>query len=626
MRLIPARTRAAEFRAALTERILVADGAMATSLFVKGALPNRPTDELNLKLPALVRDVHQDYLRAGSEIIATNTFGANRIRLAPFALGTRVAAINQAGVRIAREAARETAFVAGTVGPLGVRLEPLGSTNREDARLAFVEQITALVDAGVDLLILETFTNLAELELAVSAAREVAPQDLVVVAQVSVEDDGSLHDGTPTAAIAHFLDALPVDVIGLNCCSGPRALLETLEKIAALTHKPLSAMPNAGLPTFVDGSAVYHCSPEYLAQYARRYLEAGARIVGGCCGTTPDHIREIHREVVGIESGPRVNFLEVEEAPEKEARALPPVASAQKSGLGAALAERRFVRLLEILPPRGVDATAEIEAARAAKAAGIYFMSVPDGPRAVARMSAPVLARMLQDVAGTETLLHFCCRDRNVLGIQSDLLGAQASGLRNVLCVTGDPPRAGAYPSGAVAGVFEVDSIGLTRIARDLNHGIDLGGNPLGSQTALLLGVAANPASTHLDEELRRLERKAEAGAEFIVTQPVFDLALLDAFLKRIESFHLPVIAGVWPLSSIRNAEFLVHELRVPIPEESLSRMRTAENAEAARGEGVALAREMIGHLTKMVAGVQLSAPFGRYKMALDAVEGIGPG
>ncbi len=621
MRLMPARTRAAEFRAALGQRILVADGAMATSLFLKGALPNRPTDELNLKLPALVRDVHQDYLRAGSEIIATNTFGANRIRLAPFGLASRVAALNQAGVRIAREAARDIAFVAGSVGPLGVRLEPLGSTNREDARLALLEQIAALVDAGVDLLILETFTNLTELDIAVSAAREVASEDLIIVAQVSVEDDGSLHDGTPTTAIAHFLDALPVDVIGLNCCSGPRALLETLEKIAALTQKPLSAMPNAGLPAFVDGRAVYHCSPEYMAAYARRYLETGARIVGGCCGTTSDHIHEIHREVVGLEKASRVSFLEVE-SPEPEAHALPPISSSQKSGLGAALAERRFVRLLEILPPRGVDATAEIEAARAAKAAGIYFISVPDGPRAVARMSAPVLARMLQDVAGTETLLHFCCRDRNVLGIQSDLLGAQAAGLRNVLCVTGDPPRVGAYP-GAAAGVFEVDSIGLTRIAHDLNRGLDLGGNPLGSQTALLLGVAANPASTNLEEELRRLERKAEAGAEFIVTQPVFDLALLEAFLKRTESLRLPVIAGVWPLSSIRNAEFLVHELRIPIPEESLTRMRDAENAEAARSEGVALAREMVGHLAKMVAGVQLSAPFGRYQMALDAVDAM---
>jgi homocysteine S-methyltransferase len=619
MRVIPARTRAAEFRAALEERILVADGAMATELFLKGALPSRPTDELNLKLPALVRDVHQDYLRAGAEIIATNTFGANRIRLAPFGLANRVSAINQAGVRIAREAARDAAFVAGSVGPLGVRLEPLGTTNREDARLAFVEQVTALVDAGVDLLILETFTSLEELELAVSAARESAPPELVVVAQVSVEDDGSLHDGTPAAMIAQRLSALSADVIGLNCCSGPRALLETLERIAGSTSKPLSAMPNAGLPRFVEGRAVYHCSPEYLREYAKRYLEAGARIVGGCCGTRPEHIREICREVSRMEMGSRPKFLGVETAP-AEPQALNRVPSTEKSCLGAALAQRRFVRLLEILPPRGVDATAQIEAAKAAKAAGIDYVSVPDGPRAVARLSAPVMARLLQEQAGTETLLHFCCRDRNVVGIQSDLLGAHAVGLRNVLCVTGDPPRAGVYP----AAVFEVDSIGLTRIAHNLNQGLDQGGNALGSQTALLLGVAANPAASHLDQELRRLERKAEAGAEFIVTQPAFDLDLLEVFLKRVEPLHLPVIVSIWPLSSVRNAEFLVHELQVPIPEESLARMRGAESADAAHAEGVKLARETIGHLVKMVAGVQLSSPAGRFQMALDAVEGMG--
>lgn len=619
MRLMPARSRAAEFRTALGERIFVADGAMGTALLAKGALPGRPADELNLKLPALVRDVHQDYLRAGCQILSTNTFGANRYRLAPFGLATRVGAINQAGVRIAREAARDTAFVAGVVGPLGVRLEPVGSANKEDARLAFVEQITALVEAGVDLLILETFTSLAELDLAVYAAREAAPAEMVVVAEVSVEDDGSLHDGTPAAAIATFLDALPADVVGLNCCTGPHALLETLEKIAALTKKPLSAMPNGGIPTFVDGRAVYHCSPDYLAQYARRYLEAGAKILGGCCGTTPDHLREIQREVERLETKPHIRFLDFE-PPAPEAKELPPVPVAKKSGLGAALAEGRFVRLLEILPPRGVNATAEIEAARAAKEAGIYFVSVPDGPRATARMSAPVLAKIIQEIAGIETVLHFSCRDRNARAIQSDLLGAQASGLRNVLCVTGDPPRAGGvYPG---HGVYEVDSIGLTRIARDLNRGLDLGGNPLGSQTALLLGVAADPAAPHLDHEIRRLERKAEAGAEYIVTQPIFDLAVLEDFLKRVESLHLPVIAGVLPLSSIRNAEFLVHELRIPIPEGALNRMRSAGSAEAARREGLLIARDMTGQLTKLVAGIQLSAPFGLYKMALEAVDG----
>jgi homocysteine S-methyltransferase len=318
--------------------------------------------------------------------------------------------------------------------------------------------------------------------------------------------------------------------------------------------------------------------------------------------------------------GSRTRFLGVETSEGESRAALAPVPSTQKSCLGAALAQRRFVRLLEILPPRGVDASAEIESAKAAKAAGFDCVSVPDGPRAVARLSAPVMARLLQEQAGIETLLHVCCRDRNVVGIQSDLLGAHAAGLRNVLCVTGDPPRTAAAP------VFEVDSIGLTRIAHSLNQGLDLGGNALGSQTTLLLGVAANPATSHLDEELRRLERKAEAGAEFIVTQPVFDLAMLEVFLKRTESLHLPVIAGVWPLSGIRNAEFLIHELRVPIPEESLARMRAAESPEAAHAEGVTLAREMVGHLVKMVAGVQLSSPGGRFQIALDAVEGMGLG
>jgi methionine synthase / methylenetetrahydrofolate reductase(NADPH) len=619
MRSIPARSRAAEFREALDRRILVADGAMATSLFLKGALPTRPTDELNLTLPALVRDAHREYLSAGADILETNTFGANRMRLAPFGLVGKVRGINQAGVRIAREAAGEQAFVAGVVGPLGVPLEPLGSTTLEDARVAFLEQISALVDTGIDLLILETFTSLAELGQAVSAAREVAPAEMVVVAEVSLFDDGSLPDGTPADVVARKLDALAADVVGLNCCSGPKGLLEALEKIAALTGKPLSAMPNAGLPTIVDGKAVYHCSPQYMAQYAKRYLETGARIVGGCCGTTADHIHAIRGEVTNVTPGSREGYLDVE-TPMPPSDGASPVVATQKSSLGAALADGRFVRILEILPPRGVDASAEIEAAQAAKAAGIEWISVPDGPRALPRLSAPVLCRMLQDRAGVETVLHFSARDRNVLALQSDLLGAHASGLRNVLCVTGDPPRrGGASPT---AGVFEVDSVGLVKIANNLNHGLDLGGNPLGSQTALLLGVAANPGAVNIDEEIRRLERKAEAGAEFIVTQPVFDADQFAEFLNKIEGLHLPVIAGIWPLSSLRNAEFLQHELRISIPEESLERMRTALNAESAQAEGVAIAREMVGRLPK-IAGIQLCAPFGRYRVALDVIEAL---
>ena len=613
MRSLPVRTRAAEFRQALEQRILVADGAMATGLFAKGAAPSRPVDELNLKLPALVRDAHREYLRAGAEIIETNTFGANRVRLSPYGLAARVRAINEAGVRIAREAASDFAYVAGVVGPLGVRLEPLGSLSEEDARVAFVEQITALVDAGVDLLILETFTDLAELEIAVSAAREVAPLELAIVAEVSVEDDGSLADGTPAETVARRLDALPVDVIGLNCCSGPSALLDALEKFAAVTQKPISAMPNAGLPTFENGQAVYHVSPEYFARYARRYLELGARIIGGCCGTTADHIHAIREAVSDLKPESRTSFLE-SGAVSQSVSALEPVPMAQKSKLGAALTKGRFVKMLEVLPPRGVDVSAEIEIAKSAKAEGIEWVSVPDGPRAAPRLSARVMCQLLQEQAGVETVLDFSARERNVLTIQSDLLGAHVANLRNVLCITGDPPRNN-------AAIADVDSIGLTRIAGNLNRGLDVGGNALGSQTALLLGVAVNPAAQKLDEEIRRLERKAEAGAEFVVTQPIFDLDSFEAFLQRIEHLKLPVIAGIWPVASYRNAEFLLHELRVPIPEEPLTRMRQANTAEAARAEGIAIAREMISKLSSMVQGVQLSAPFGRYELALEAIK-----
>jgi homocysteine S-methyltransferase len=613
MRSLPVRTRAAEFRQALQQRVLVADGAMATGLFANGAAPSRPPDELNLKLPALVRDAHREYLRAGAEIVETNTFGANRVRLSPYGLAGRVRAINEAGVRIAREAANDFAYVAGVVGPLGVRLEPLGSLSEEDARVAFVEQVTALVDAGVDLLILETFTDLAELENAVSAVREVAPPELAIVAEVSVEDDGSLADGTPAETVARRLDALSVDVIGLNCCSGPSALLDALEKFAAVTQKPISAMPNAGLPTFENGQAIYHVSPEYFAQFARRYLELGVRIVGGCCGTTADHIHAIREAVSDLKPESRTSFLE--SGPVSQAvAALEPVAMAQKSKLGAALKEGRFVKMLEVLPPRGVDVSAEIEIAKSAKAEGIEWVSVPDGPRAAPRLSARAMCQLLQEQAGVETVLDFSARERNVLTIQSDLLGAHVANLRNVLCITGDPPRNN-------AAIAEVDSIGLTRIAGNLNRGLDVGGNALGSQTALLLGVAVNPAAQKLDEEIRRLERKAEAGAEFVVTQPIFDLDSFEAFLRRIEHLKLPVIAGIWPVASYRNAEFLLHELRVPIPEEPLKRMRQADTAEAAHGEGIAIAREMISKLSSMIQGVQLSAPFGRYELALEAIK-----
>jgi homocysteine S-methyltransferase len=372
----------------------------------------------------------------------------------------------------------------------------------------------------------------------------------------------------------------------------------------------------------VEGRNIYLCSPEYMAQYARRLLWAGVKIVGGCCGTTPDHIKLIASETRSLQPAQK-GLTATVEVPKVKAHALQPMAMAEKSTLGAKLTAGRFVAFVEILPPRGIDAGREIAGAKACAEAGIDCINVPDGPRASARMSAQVTCQLIQQHAGIEAVNHFCCRDRNILGIQSELLGTHAVGVRNLICITGDPPRMGTYPDATA--VFDVDAIGLVNIVNNLNHGLDIGGNPMGSQTALLIGVGANPGALNMDEEIRRFEWKVEAGAEYVVTQPVFDLSLLEAFLKRIQHVKIPVICGIWPLTSYRNAEFMVNELRVPVPEHFMERMRGADNADKAREEGVTIAREMVRQVRPMVAGVQLSAPFGRYQMAIDVAGAIGP-
>jgi homocysteine S-methyltransferase len=513
--------------------------------------------------------------------------------------------------------------VAAAVGPLGLRIEPLGPTSLAEARAAFREQIDVLLEAGIDALIFETFGNLDELREAVLAVRDAAGDELPVIAQVTIDDFGHLPGGADTETFTRVMDAWPVDAIGLNCSVGPKATLEAIERMMQFSSKPMSAMPNAGLPQRVENRNIYLCSPEYMAQYARRMIWAGVKIIGGCCGTTPEHIKLIRSETRSLQ--PRQAMRTEAEEPEAKAQAhsITAVPTSAKSRLGAKIAEGKFVSMVEILPPRGVDASREIAGARLCGAAGIDCINVPDGPRASARMSAQAACQLIQREAGIETLNHFCCRDRNILGIQSELIGAHAVGVRNLLCITGDPPRMGSYPDATA--VFDVDAIGLVNIVRNLNRGLDMGGNPIGSQTALLIGVGANPGALNLDEEVRRFEWKAEAGAEFAITQPVFDLGLLEAFLRRVEHTRIPVIFGIWPLTSFRNAEFMVNELRVPVPEEYMERMRRMDNAEAAREEGVAIAREMVTRARAMVQGVQLSAPFGRYQMALDVAEAIGP-
>jgi homocysteine S-methyltransferase len=596
---------------------------MGTMLYSRGVFINRCFDELNLAQPDLVRQIHREYVKAGAEILETNTFGANRARLAAFGIAEKLAAINQAGVRVAREAAGDSkAYVAGAIGPLGVRIEPLGPTSFKEAREIFREQAAALIEGGADLLILETFGNLGELREAVVAAHEAGGGAVPIIAQVTIDDFGHLPGGTDTESFTREMDSWPVDAIGLNCSVGPKATLETIELMMQYSQKPMSAMPNAGLPTRVEGRNIYLCSPEYMAQYARRLLWAGVRIIGGCCGTTPDHIKLIRSETRSLQPSSKKLAVTVE-TPQAKGQALAAVPVALKSKLGAKLAEGKFVSFVEILPPRGVDAKLEIEGARRCAEAGIDCINVPDGPRASARMSAQVTCQLIQAQAGIEAVNHFCCRDRNILGIQSELLGAHAAGVRNLICITGDPPRMGTYPDATA--VFDVDAIGLVNIVNNLNHGLDIGGNPMGSQTAMLIGVGANPGALNMEEEIRRLEWKVEAGAEYIVTQPVFDLDLLEAFLKRTAHVKIPVICGIWPLTSYRNAEFMVNELRVPVPAHFMERMQRVDNAEKAREEGVHIAREMVVRVRGMVQGVQLSAPFGRYQMALDVAEAIGP-
>src|SRR5580658_943581 len=525
-------SRAKEFRARLGGHVLVADGAMGTVLYSKGIFINRCFDELNLSSPALIKETHQEYVKAGAEILETNTFGANRARLGTFGFADKLKAINQAGVRLAREAAGETAFVAGAMGPLGVRIEPLGSISFAEARATFREQAEALVEAGVDLLILETFSDLNEIREAIFAAREVAGPEMVIIAHVTIDDSGNMPDGTVPETYTRKLDEWPADVIGLNCSVGPKATLKTIERMLRYSQKPMSAMPNAGLPAVVEGRKIYLCSPEYMAQYARRFLWAGVKIIGGCCGTTAEHIKLIRSEARSLQPQVRGLTATVEE-PVVKGKALAKIPVGEKSKLGAKLAAGKFVAFVEILPPRGVDASKEIEGSKLCAAKGIDCINVPDGPRASARLSAQVTCQLIQEQAHIEAVLHFCCRDRNILGIQSELLGAHTVGVRNLICITGDPPRMGMYPEATA--VFDVDSIGLVRIARNLNRGLDISGGAMGSQTALVIGVGANPGAGNMGEEIERLERKVEAGAEDVVTEPVFDLGQLEEFLRRID-------------------------------------------------------------------------------------------
>jgi len=614
---------ALNFKERLQRGPVLADGAMGTLLYSKGIFINRCYDELNLSQPDLIRGVHHEYFQAGAEIVETNTFGANSFRLARHSLADRVRDINIAGAHLAREAAKSfDGWVAGSVGPLGIRIEPLGKTSFEEARAAFREQTAALVEGGVDLFMLETFGYLEELHQALLACRDVASQ-IPIVAQVTIDEDGICLDGSDPEAFTARLTEWNVDVLGLNCSVGPVAMLDAIERVRAATSIPLSAQPNAGMPRSVEGRNIYLCSPEYMASYARKFVAAGVQLVGGCCGTTPDHIRSM-KSALRVQ-GARGRTAHAEIVHTSTAPSVPAgIPLAKRSQLGAKIAAGEFITMIEIVPPKGTDIRKELEGAKFVKSVGVDAVNIPDSPRASARMSNQALSLLMQREVGIEAILHYTCRDRNVLGIQSDLLGASATGIHNLICITGDPPKMGNYPDATA--VFDVDSIGLVNIVHNLNRGLDLGGNPIGTGTSFVIGVGANPGLPNLDEEIKRFDYKVQAGAEYVVTQPVFDIRLLENFLKRIEHCRIPVVAGIWPLVSARNAEFMKNELRVSVPDEILNRMAKATTPELAREEGIAIAREMLRAVRDRVQGAQISAPLGRYASAIDVLEALGSG
>ena len=601
--------------------MLVCDGAMGTMLYAKGVFINRCFESLNQSQPDLVVDVHGEYLKAGADVIETNTFGANRMKLRGFGLGDQVRAINLSGAQLARRAVEQSkgeAYVAGAIGPLGVRVEPWGKTGVDEAEAMFRDQAQALLEGQVDLFILETFRDLNEIGAAIAAVRSIC--DLPIVAQMTTEEDGASLDGAPPEQFAPELIKRGANVVGVNCSVGPAPMLETVERISDIVDVWLSAQPNAGKPRDIEGRNLYLCSPEYMASYARRFIASGVRLVGGCCGTTPEHIRQIALAAKSMAPGlARTGGVEVKASLESQPNARPATAREEKSTLAKKLVNGQFIRAIELLPPRGhAPADALDGAARLAKR-GVDVVTIPDGPRIGARMSALSMAVLVQQRAAVEALLQYSCRDRNLLGIQSDLLGAHAMGVRNVLGITGDVRNLGDIPDATA--VFDVDSIGLTNVINRLNHGLGIGGQSIGAPTGFHTGVMVNP-SRDLDQELRRLEFKVEAGAEFAVTRPVFDIAAFERFLKRVEPMRLPIIVGIWPFESALNAEFMANEVPgVTVPDAIVERMRATTSTEAAALEGVRIAREIVTAIKGMAAGVQISTPSGRLDAALDVLD-----
>jgi methionine synthase I (cobalamin-dependent)/5,10-methylenetetrahydrofolate reductase len=612
----PAAIETRTFLQRLAEGVVVCDGAMGTMLYARGVFLNRCFDELNLSNPDLVRSIHADYLEAGAEVIETNTFGAHRFKLGPHGLESQVRKINSEGARIAREAADGRGLVAGALGPIGKPLAPIGNVAFDDAVAAYREQVEGLLEGGVDLFLIETLPSLDQAKAAVAAVR-AADGTRPLFVSLTFNDEGTTSYGETPEEVVRALEGWGVAVVGANCSQGPQPMLETVTRMAAVASAAkISAMPNAGAPAYVDGRYVYLCTPEYMASYARRFIAAGVSVVGGCCGTTPDHIRNLVRSVKMRQ--PEREAAEVL-TPTRPKEAPVPIPRAEKTPLARKLG-KRFVVSVELDPPRGADPGQTLERASLCKDQEIDAINVADGPRASARLGAQALCVLMETKVGIETILHYTCRDRNLLGIQSDLLGAYALGLRNILAITGDPPKLGNYPDATA--VYDVDSIGLIRIIDHLNHGCDLAGNLIGPALGLHIGCGADPSKPDRDKEVRRLEQKVAAGAEFVMTQPVYDPRTLEQFFSMIRHLEVPVMVGILPLYSHRNAEFLHNEVPgMIVPDDTRERMRKAGSGERAQAEGVAIAQEATLAARELGQGVYIMPPFNKVDLAIRVTE-----
>ncbi len=592
------------------------DGSTATALHDRGITLQRSFEECNLKTPDLLLAIHGEFLAAGAQVLTTNTWGANRLKLAARGLEDQLAEINREGVALARKAVTQqgaVAWVAGGIGPLGVRIEPWGPTSFAEARACFREQAAVLIEAGVDLMVLEAFEDLHEIQQAMLAVQELS--DLPIAALMTPNEEGQALFGAEPEWFIKQIDAWGADVVGLIGGNGPAPQLRLLERLMAVTTKPIALQPNPGMPRMVDGRLIYGATPEYLGEFAGRALAAGARVVGGCSGTTPAHIRAmrgVFRQERAFVQGGGGFELKPHEQPQPE------VPFAYRSRFSLKLAQGEFIHTVELVPPKGMEYDKLLAKTRQCQALGVDAINVPDGPRAMARMSALATALIIEQQVGLETILHYACRDRNLLGMQSDLLGAAGLGLRNILAVTGDPPKLGPYPQATA--VFDVDAIGLVNMLKRLNTGLDLGGAAIGKPTSFSVGVGANPVAPDLEREKSRFRYKVEAGAQWAITQPVFDADHLFRFLDFAEALDgkggIPIIAGIWPLKSLRNAEFMANE--VPgayVPPSVLVRMASRTTAEDQLKEGQDIAREVIELIRPRVRGLQLSAPFGQVEL-----------